>query len=1091
MKPSPMAVIDKFAALQASEDYAALRRQGFEHIETLASELWTDYNVHDPGITTLEMLCYAITDLGYRTSYPIEDILAEETVVQSPNDARHFFTAREILPCNPVTQKDFRKIMLDVPGIKNAWLEMVTAVTPQLYVDCAASRLTLRPRFKITAATISELQSQKIPSAVLTQMETLQDQEFADATAFLSAQAGAIGSEAARQYQFQILGSSAIMGTGLKGEPVYLQGLYEVILELETDDEQGDLNRYIFPIDVSAGEDAWVAAVILPAWDIYMSQGLDPGGLQQLVFGPLSYNVQRTVYEGQLQVVLQDQGTLETDYRVVFRGPKTEANRRQIEDTLKNDITLPQTYRAKLLRALAISGEVFEKLHAHRNLAEDFHDFKALAVDDVVLCADLEVSAEAAIEEVLAEIYYQVGHFLAPSVKFYAIEELRAKGRSIDEIFEGPILRHGFIDGEELAASEFKSVVRASDIIQIIMDVAGVIAVKKIRLTNYSDGVPQTTGEEWCLSIGDGRALRLDATQSQIVFYKGLIPYNPDQSEVQERLAERLALDRHRRLAQEEYDLEVPSGRRRNIQRYYSLQHDFPLCYGIGREGLPRSAPPARKAQAKQFKAYLLFYDQMLANYFAQLAHVKDLFSLNPALRKTYFSQLLYQIPGVSESDVPGIPNLIKEFVDALELADHPARDIDDRATYETSWDQALTEFEDRFRAGVNLREDLLENQMTYEDRKNRLLDHLLARFGEKFTDYVLLMYALDRQKSPVDMIVDKLAFLKDYPVISHARGKAFDYKDESHLWLSTNVSGLEMRVNRLLGIKSFQRRSLSECIDDAFEIYLEQDEDGIDEYRFRLLDSDKNILLSSSKHFHTEQDARRTIQQVIRYGTTKERYQRQETVEGQFYFNLLDGEDQVIARRIEFFDTPEERDQAIDQIIDYIALRVDCEGFHLVEHILLRPQTLEDCPVESDCLLAVCVGEDCNSCSGLVDPYSFRVTAVVPYWPERFRNMDFRRFFEATLRQEAPAHVHIKICWVDQEAMGNFEEAYRNWLEENAKPKPDRIHRATLQNKLIAVLASLRSVYPETTLQDCVEGEERTPLLLDHSILGSTKKDQ
>ena len=137
-------------------------------------------------------------------------------------------------------------------------------------------------------------------------METLQDQEFSDTTAFLSALAGAIGNEAVRQYQFQILGSSAFMGTGRKVEPVYLQGLYEVILELETDDEQGDLNRYIFPIDVSAGENAWVAAVILPAWDIYMSQGLDPGDLQQLVFGPLSYNVQRTVYEGQLKVVLQD-----------------------------------------------------------------------------------------------------------------------------------------------------------------------------------------------------------------------------------------------------------------------------------------------------------------------------------------------------------------------------------------------------------------------------------------------------------------------------------------------------------------------------------------------------------------------------------------------------------------------------------------------------------------------------------------------------------------------------------------------------------------------------------------------------------------
>ena len=82
-------------------DFAFLRQEGIRYLERLAGEIWTDYNVHDPGITTLEMFCYAITDLGYRTSYPIEDILAEETA-SSGSDFRQFFTAREILPCNPV-----------------------------------------------------------------------------------------------------------------------------------------------------------------------------------------------------------------------------------------------------------------------------------------------------------------------------------------------------------------------------------------------------------------------------------------------------------------------------------------------------------------------------------------------------------------------------------------------------------------------------------------------------------------------------------------------------------------------------------------------------------------------------------------------------------------------------------------------------------------------------------------------------------------------------------------------------------------------------------------------------------------------------
>lgn len=38
------------------------------------------------------------------------------------------------------------------------------------------------------------------------------------------------------------------------------------------------------------------------------------------------------------------------------------------------------------------------------------------------------------------------------------------------------------------------------------------------------------------------------------------------------------------------------------------------MTYGIGAAGLPQSASPARKALAKQLMAYLMFYDQLLAN---------------------------------------------------------------------------------------------------------------------------------------------------------------------------------------------------------------------------------------------------------------------------------------------------------------------------------------------------------------------------------------------------------------------------------------------------------------------------------------------
>jgi hypothetical protein len=53
-------------------DFNKLREEGVKVIQELSGEIWTDFNLHDPGITTLEVLCYALTELGYRTEELME-----------------------------------------------------------------------------------------------------------------------------------------------------------------------------------------------------------------------------------------------------------------------------------------------------------------------------------------------------------------------------------------------------------------------------------------------------------------------------------------------------------------------------------------------------------------------------------------------------------------------------------------------------------------------------------------------------------------------------------------------------------------------------------------------------------------------------------------------------------------------------------------------------------------------------------------------------------------------------------------------------------------------------------------------------------
>src|SRR4030095_12057206 len=92
-------------------------------------------------------------------------------------------------------------------------------------------------------------------------------------------------------------------------------------------------------------------------------------------------------------------------------------------------------------------------------------------------------------------------------------------------------------------------------------------------------------------------------------------------------------------------DLPVPLGTRRNLEAYHPIQHSFPLTYGIGPAGLPSTATLQRRAQARQLKGYLMVYEQLLRNGYAQLAHAVDLFSLDPAIDHTYFSGLFDDSP--------------------------------------------------------------------------------------------------------------------------------------------------------------------------------------------------------------------------------------------------------------------------------------------------------------------------------------------------------------------------------------------------------------------------------------------------------------
>ena len=112
-------------------DYAFLRQEGIRHLERLAGPLWMDFNAHDPGITILEQVCYALTDLAYRVNYELPDLLSKGN--EDPYDS--LYSPAQILTSSPVTMTDLRKLVIDVIGVKNAWIEKVEEQRIPLYFD--------------------------------------------------------------------------------------------------------------------------------------------------------------------------------------------------------------------------------------------------------------------------------------------------------------------------------------------------------------------------------------------------------------------------------------------------------------------------------------------------------------------------------------------------------------------------------------------------------------------------------------------------------------------------------------------------------------------------------------------------------------------------------------------------------------------------------------------------------------------------------------------------------------------------------------------------------------------------------------------
>ena len=990
MKASP--TIPKNPDLVLSMDFERLRQEGLNYIEDLSSDIWTDYNSHDPGITILEALCYAITELGYRSNFEIKDLLAQA-------GGQTFFTARQILTSAPLTITDYRKLLVDIPGINNAWLLTKGRQEIPIFLNCETDKI---------------------------QYETT-DQELV------------------------------------------LSGLYTVLLDLSIDLELGDLNtgdieleNIPFPfssmVDMESGE-------FQVRFELPNAKEVDK---KVLAADPSNLMIEKNPTKNWLylfKIELPDGEVLEIPFRVNI--PKNPA-RGKIQDNhvalMLQDIVFGQlifeTYLTKIAKADRILKNATKTLHKNRNLCEDFLSVEPIDSEEVAFCFDVDVSADSDIEKVQAEIYYTIENYLNPPISFFTLKELMERGIPPEEIFDGPRLAHGFIDTEEIENAQLRSIIYASDIINLLMDLEGVMAIRNLLMTKYDkDGkpIPGQKGIPWCMPITVMKKPVLSTSFSKILFFKDGFPFLSLYNEVRDTVLLLHAQRSIGKLVPTFADLPVPQGNKRDTLSYWPVQYDLPMVYGVGEFGLPPQADNSRKAQQQQLKGYLMFFEQLLADFYAQLTNAKNLFSTDD-IRQTYFAQYLGSI-----REVDGLLHTDLEKAIANDPMDSVSQDL---------WQK------------------LYENETGFLERRNKFLDHLLARFGESFNNYALLMYRINLENislekiEPKELVGIKIRTLQAYPDISYSRAMAYNYfpqdenfnLDESLLWDTDNVSGLEKRICHLTGINDFTRRFLH-CIRNIEIICEEKETEGTVHCLHSFSLTSRNGIRLASKPFEDKAQAEAILTEVIELGTNIENY----------YYTTkkikLKKQNVIILESEKTFDTEEEAAETIQEII--MELTQECNspvGIHLIEHLLLRPKT------ENFRLMELCL-QDCD-CPCEMDSYSYRASVVLPHWPKHFDNMSFREYFERKIREEAPAHVHLKICWVSNEKLREFETRFQSWIAALGKFKESGDNLLLYQeanDRMLEILARLNSVYPKATLHDCEESDgDKNPVMLGKTILGT-----
>jgi hypothetical protein len=579
---------------------------------------------------------------------------------------------------------------------------------------------------------------------------------------------------------------------------------------------------------------------------------------------------------------------------------------------------LPSLVFQKRLRKNPDAGAQFleklgEFLKQIRNLGEDFDAPTLLQPKPITLGVKIEIVEDCDVDQVMAEIIFALEVYLYHPVAFSNIEELQKQGFRMEEIFDGPRLTRGFIKDSELKRRS--NSLHAEKFLQLISKISSVKKSWNLILNRNE--------KEKILRIPDDSyaSINTDFNDPEGVYGTIQLFINGNLQRLNKARVSDLLLglwSKNFRMYQVDLfrDNVLDSnlkGRFRNPKSYLSIQHHFPGIYGLSKEGISSHEPLERHAKVRQLKGYLMLMERHLANFLAQLGHLSDFF--DPSLT------------GVEGS--------------------YYAQD------FETKIDKDELEIKSMLYVGFRgneINRQTGETRLAWLKRKNRVLDHLLSRFGEEVNDQPFqLLLKLNLLGTDEEMLafllLQKSQLLRQIADISYGRHRAnFRFSNDEN-----SNSVLEKLLELLMGIKPNQGSLIPDFLPKDVKEQNIEASTGLVKSKISyqdLLDKFRPLTKKES-HFPRNESIRRPEFSFGKIGI-KELYQRALSPDCYWISKKKSrlGAIEVIFQKSELNwvsvwegDRLENALEAISKTINYFRnLNSKSEGMYLIDHILLRP---------------------------------------------------------------------------------------------------------------------------------------------------------